>query len=65
MMEGEMGGHVARMVSMMTAPRSEFRNLTSTRELDLSAVDIMIILKKECLINKQGGSMLSGFIYVW
>jgi hypothetical protein len=46
MVEGELGGHVARILSMMTAPKYEFKNLTSTHDLELSTLDIMIILKK-------------------
>ena len=46
MMEGEVDWHVARMVSMMTAPKYEFKNLTSTRDLELSTLDTMMILKK-------------------
>jgi len=50
------------MVLIVTAAKCEFKNLRSAHDLELSALNIMIILKKECLISEQGGSMLSGFI---
>jgi hypothetical protein len=50
-MEGEMGGHVARMVSMVTEPKCEFKILSSTHDLELNTLDRRIVFKKECLIN--------------
>jgi len=46
MMEGELGGHVARMVSMTTAPKCGFKNLMSIHDLELSTLGRRIILKK-------------------